>query len=168
MSKGQKIIISCINGGPLADLVFLDYNQGITLDRLRRLVLKYGDELFDSNEERVLQVLSIDSEADTNIIYRGCRKKLYVEKYEKDKFGCRDFLAFALGIPTITLPSTINLFMDFELDSNNYEFKTRTSRVKCGDSVSFYVLQNCTIAISACPCELDACKTEGKIEVKIQ
>jgi uncharacterized protein YcgI (DUF1989 family) len=166
--NGQTVTISCINGGQLADLVFLDYHQGITLDRLRRFILKCGDELFNSNEEGVLQVTSIDSEAHTNILYPGCRRKLYAEKFGKNKNGCRDLLAFALGIQPINLPSTINLFMDFELDNNNYKFNTKTSRVKEGDSISFYVLKNCTIAVSACPCEPGSCKTEGKIEVKIQ
>ncbi|WP_255334279.1 DUF1989 domain-containing protein [Methanosarcina sp. KYL-1] len=166
--KGQNISISCIGAGQLADLVFLGYHQGITLDRLRRFVLKCGDELFDSNEEGVLRVTSINSDADTNILYPGCRRKLYAEKFGKDKNGCRDLLASALGVPFPNLPSTINLFMDFELDCKDFSFKTRTSRVKEGDSVSFYVLKNCTVAISACPSEAGACKTEGKIEVKIQ
>lgn len=166
--KGQTITISCINGGQLADMVFLDYHQGITLDRIRRFILKCGDELFNSNEEGVLQVTSIDSEACTNILYPGCRRKMYAEKFGKEKDGCRDLLSFALGIPTILLPSTINLFMDFGIDSDNYEFRTMSSRVKEGDSVSFYALKNCIIAISACPCEPSSCKTEGKIEVTIR
>jgi uncharacterized protein YcgI (DUF1989 family) len=165
--KEQIITVSCIGGGQLADLVFLDYHQGITLDRLSRLVLRCGDELFNSNEEAVLRVTSINSTADTNILYPGCRRNLYAEGFGKDKIGCRDLLASALGIPVITLPSTINLFMDFELDSNNYEFKIRPSRVKDGDSISFYALKNCTVAISACPCEPCSCETEGKIEVRI-
>lgn len=165
--KGQTIIISCINEGQLADLVFLDYHQGITLDRLGRFILKCGDELFNSNEEGVLRVTSINSTANTNILYPGCRRHLYSEKFGTDKKGCRDLLASALGIPTIALPTTINLFMDFELDSKNYEFTIRPSRVKEGDSISFYALKNCTIAISACPCEPCSCKTEGKIEVRI-
>lgn len=168
VAKGQTITISCINGGQLADLVFLDYHQGITLDRLRRFTVSCGDELFNSNEEGVLRITSINSEAYTNILYPGCRRKLYTENFGKEKNGCRDILSFALGIPTVVLPSTINLFMDFRLNSDNYEFRTMTSRVKDGDSVSFYALKNCTIAVSACPCEPDACKTEGKIEVKIK
>jgi uncharacterized protein YcgI (DUF1989 family) len=166
--NGQTVTISCINRGQLADLVFLDYHQGITLDRLRRFILKCGDELFNSNEEGVLQVTSITSEAHTNILYPGCRRKLYAEKFGKDKDGCRDLLASALGIQPTNLPSTINLFMDFELHSSNYEFKTRTSKAKEGDSVSFHALQNCTIAISACPCEPSSCKTEGKIKVEVK
>jgi uncharacterized protein YcgI (DUF1989 family) len=165
--KGQTISISCIDGGQLADLIFLDYHQGITLDRLSRFVLRCGDELFNSNEEAVLRVTSISSTADTNILYPGCRKNVYAEGFGKEKIGCRELLASALGIPAITLPSTINLFMDFKLDSNNYEFKIRPSRVKEGDSISFYALRNCTIAISACPCEPCSCETKGKIKVII-
>lgn len=165
--EGQKITISCVNGEQLADLVFLDYHQGITLDRLGRFVLKRGDGLFNSYEQAVLRVTSINSTADTNILYPGCRRNLYAKVFGKDKMGCRDLLASALGIPTMALPSTINLFMDFELDSLNYKFKIKHSRVKEGDSISFYALKNCTVAISACPCELCSCKTEGKIEVRI-
>ncbi len=92
--KGQTIKITCINGGQLADLVFLDYHQGITLDRLSRFILKCGDELFNSNEEGVLRITSINSIADTNILYPGCRRKLYTKEFGKEKIGCRDTPGF--------------------------------------------------------------------------
>jgi uncharacterized protein YcgI (DUF1989 family) len=165
--KGQYIKITCIHGGQLSDLVFINYHQGITLDRLRRFILKSGDELFDVNEEAVLKVLSIDSASNTNILYPGCRRRFYKERFNKDKDGCRDLLASALGINPSELPSTINLFMDFELDCNSYGFKTEISKVKDGDSVCFGALKNCTIAVSACPCEEDACRTKGEILVEM-
>jgi uncharacterized protein YcgI (DUF1989 family) len=167
VTKGNTITISCRHHGQLSDLVFLNYSQGITLDRLRRFVLKPGDELFDSNEEPVLRVLTIDSDAQTNILYPGCRRKIYREDFGKEKDGCRDILASALGISPCDLPSTINLFMDFELDSTTYSFRTSLSRSKENDSVSFLALKNCTVAVSACPCESDSCGTEGEIEVWI-
>jgi uncharacterized protein YcgI (DUF1989 family) len=165
--KEQRIKISCKNAGQLADLVFLNYHQGITLDRLRRFILKAGDELYDINEEAVLRVLSIESESNTNILYPGCRRKFYREHSGIEKDGCRDLLASALGINPSELPSTINLFMDFSLDCEIYGFDTQVSRVKSRDSVSFQALKNCIIAVSACPCEDDACITEGEILVEI-
>jgi|WetSurSiteA1Bulk_404760.scaffolds.fasta_scaffold07236_2 uncharacterized protein YcgI (DUF1989 family) len=168
VERGQLITITCRNEGQLADLVFLNYHQGITLDRLRRFILKSGDELFDNNEEAIIKVLTINSESNTNILYPGCRRKYYKEHFDEEKDGCRDLLAIALGILPHELPNTINLFMDFKLDCINYEFDTSLSRVKNGDSVSFYALKNCTIAVSACPCESDSCSTNGNIEVKIE
>ena len=167
VTKGNTITVSCKYNGQLSDLVFLNYSQGITLDRLRRFVLKPGDELFDINEEPVLRVLSIHSDAKTNILYPGCRRKMYQEDFGKEKDGCRDILASALGISACNLPSTINLFMDFELDSSAYGFRTSQSRSKENDSVRFLALKNCTVAVSACPCESDSCGTEGEIEVLI-
>ncbi|MDF0590980.1 DUF1989 domain-containing protein [Candidatus Methanocrinis natronophilus] len=167
ISRGQTIKISCKSGGQLSDLVFLNYHQGITLDRIRRFILKVDDELFDVNEEAVLKVTSIDSESNTNILYPGCRRRLYKEHFSKEKDGCRDLLASALGINTSGLPSTVNLFMDFKLNCSDYSFKTEISRAKDGDSVSFKALKNCTIAVSACPCEADSCRSEGDILVEI-
>jgi uncharacterized protein YcgI (DUF1989 family) len=166
--EGQIIKITCKKEGQLSDLVFLNYHQGITLDRLHRLILRSGDDLFNANEEAVLRVQLIDSESNTNILYPGCRQRLYSEQFGKEKNGCRDLLASALGLPPSELPSTINLFMDFELDCVNYGFKTRVSKVKGGDSVSFHVLKNCAIAVSNCPCEANVCRTEGEILVEIK
>jgi uncharacterized protein YcgI (DUF1989 family) len=165
--KGQTISVTCIGGGQLSDLVFLNYHQGITLDRLRRFILKVGDELFDANEDAVLKVSSIDSQSNTNILYPGCRRKFYRERLNKEKNGCRDLLSSALGLSPSDLPSTINLFMDFELDCTSYGFKTKVSQVKSDDSVSFLALKDCIVAVSACPCEVDACRTEGEILVEI-
>lgn len=165
--KGQTIRVTCKGGGQLSDLVFPDYHQGITLDRLRRFILRVGDELFNSDEEAVLKVLAIDSESNTNILYPGCRRRFYKDRFNKEKNGCRDLLASALGLLPSDLPSTINLFMDFDLDCTNYGFKTKVSRVKSGDSMSFLALKDCTVAVSACPCEGDACITEGQILVEI-
>ncbi len=167
LTQGQKVKIMCKDGGQLSDLVFLNYHQGITLDRIRRFILKEGDELFNVNEEAVLKVISINSESNTNIVYPGCRRKIYSEYFGKEKDGCRDILSSALGIQVTDLPSTINLFMDFELDPIEYTFKTKTSRAKSDDSVSFLALKNCIVAISACPCEPDSCSTEGDIMVEV-
>ena len=165
--KGASITISCRHHGQLADLVFLDYSQGLTLDRLRRFALQPGDELVDTCEEPVLRVLSVDSEAKTNILYPGCRRKMYREVFGKEKDGCREILAAALGIPPCGIPATINLFMDFELDPARCGFRTSLSRAKENDSVRFLALKTCTVAVSACPCEPDSCGTAGEIEVVI-
>ena len=165
--KGQTVKITSYNGGQLADLVFPTYHQGLTLDNLRRFVLREGDILYDTSEEAVLEVLSINSDANTNILYPGCRRKFY-ETINKKKDGCRELLARALGIPQTQLPSTINLFMDFNLDCTEYTFETDVSKAKGGDYVRFRVLKDCMIAVSACPCEPDSCRTEGDIVVEVR
>lgn len=168
VSKGQIVeIISNGGEGQLADIVFPTYHQGLTLDNNRRLVLKQGDLLYDFSEEAVLEVLSINSDANTNILYPGCRRRIYETRFDKKKDGCRELLASALKIPIKDLPSTINLFMDFNLDCTEYGFKTDISKVKNGDYVRFHVLKNCKIAVSACPCEANACKTKGDILVRV-
>lgn len=167
VAKGQIVKITCNNGGQLADMVFPTYHQGLTLDNLRRFVLKEGDIMYDVSEEAVLEVVSINSDASTNILYPGCRRKLYEKIFNKKKDGCRELLASALGIPLTELPSTINLFMDFSLDCTEYIFKPELSKAKDGDYVKFRVLKHCIIAISACPCEANSCRTEGDIVVKV-
>jgi uncharacterized protein YcgI (DUF1989 family) len=167
VAKGQVIKITCNNGGQLADMVFPSYHQGLTLDNLRRFVLREGDLLYDFFEEAVLLVLSIKSDANTNILYPGCRRKLYETTFNKKKDGCRELLARALGIPQIQLPGTINLFMDFNLDCTELSFETDVSKAKGGDYVRFRVLKDCIIAVSACPCEPNSCGTEGDIVVEV-
>lgn len=167
VTKGQKIKIFCENGSQLADLVFLDYHQGLTLDNLRKFTLHPDDLLYDSYEVPVLKVSSIHSDAKTNILYPGCRRTIYKQKYKKDKLGCRELLSQALGTLANLLPSTINLFMDFEIISED-KFETRTSKVKAGDYNEFEVLKDTTIAVSACPCEPDSCRGNGLIRVEIK
>lgn len=167
-SKGQTVKITCKNGGQMADIVFPTYHQGLTLDNLRRFVLKKGDLLYDASEEAVLEVLSIISDAETNILFPGCRRRFYEREYNKRKDGCREILASALGIPQTQLPSTINLFMDFKLNPIECGFDVDVSRAKDGDYVIFSVKKDCTIAVSACPCELDSCRTIGNIIVDVR
>lgn len=168
IAKGQKIRISCENESQLADLVFSDYSAGLTLDNLCRLTLRPGDLLYDSHEEPVLKVASIHSEAKTNILYPGCRRSVYKRLYGQDKPGCRELLSGALGIAPNRLPSTINLFMDFEIVAPGVEdkFEMRKSRAKAGDYVEFEALQNTAMAVSACPDEVLA--KGGLIRIKVE
>ena len=168
VTKGQIIKVECTNGGQLADIVFPTYHQGLTLDNLRRFILKEGDLLYDFHEEAVIKVLSIHSDANTNILFPGCRRRIYETSFNKKKDGCRELLASALGITSTQLPSTINLFMDFDIDCKKYRFNTTVSKVKDGDYVIFEILKNCIIAVSACPCEANVCKTEGEIVITVK
>ena len=165
LDRGQRVRITCVDGGQLADLVFLSYHQGLTLDNLRRFSLNDKDLIYNYDEEPVLEVEEIHSKAETNIIYPGCRRKFYQDVFKKDKDGCRDLLAKALGVQPNELPSTINLFMDYEI--KDHRFNTRPSKVKEGDYNTFKALKNCRIAVSACPCESNACRSEGKIKIEI-
>lgn len=167
MKKGQKLRISSELGGQLADLVFLNYHQGLTLDNVKSLVIREGDMLYDSSEKPILRVLLLDSEASTNLLYPGCRRSIYKKYYNKDKKGCREILAEALGVSPNLLPSTVNLFMDFKMDSDTLKFVTTKSLVKAGDYVLFEVLENTNVAVSACPCEPNACEGNGFIKVKV-
>jgi uncharacterized protein YcgI (DUF1989 family) len=167
LKKGQKLRISSENGGQLADLVFLGYHQGLTLDNVRSLIIREGDMLFNSSEKPILRVQAIDSKASTNILYPGCRYSIYKENYGKDKKGCRELLAETLGISPNRLPSTINLFMDFDLNASTSKFSTKKSSVKAGDYVIFDVLENTVVAVSSCPCEPNSCEGNGYIKVKV-
>lgn len=160
MKAGEQIKIACDGGGQLADLVFQEFHQGLTLDRLGRFVLREGDLLFNAKEEPVLKVLRIASKANSNIVYPGCRSSLYSNR----KQGCRELLASALNVPVEALPGTINLFMDFEIDARSYEFRPAATRAKDGDFVELEALADVEIAIAACPCE-ELSEVEGKIAV---
>ena len=167
MKKGQKLRISSEQGGQLADLVFLNYHQGLTLDNVRSLVLREGDMLYNSSEVPILRVKVLESESCTNLLYPGCRRSIYKKNYAKDKKGCREILSESFSVSPDLLPSTINLFMDFEMDSDTLTFKTMKSRAKAGDYVLFEVLEDVEVAVSACPCEPDSCDGNGFIKVMV-
>lgn len=159
LKKSQNLKISCVDGKQLSDMTFIGYNQGLTLDNLRRFILSEGDLLYNSSEIPVLKVKTIYSNANTNIIFPGCRKRVY-----KNKEGCRDILSKVLGLHPTQLPSTINLFMDFEISAETYEFDIKPSKVRSGDYIVFEVIEDCVVAISACP---DIRLGEGKIKIEV-
>ncbi len=162
MKRGDRIKIACLGGGQLADLVFTSYHQGLTLDRLGRFVLREGDVLYNSREEPALKVLQVQSRASSNIVFPGCRSSLY----GFNKKGCRELLAQALNVSVESLPSTVNLFMDFEIDPESYEFKPAFTKAKSGDFIELEALVDLEIAITACPHE-ELSQPDGKIAVEV-
>lgn len=163
LKAGDRIKIACLGGGQLADLVFSLYHQGLTLDRLGRFILREGDVLYNCKEEPALRVLKIRSKAISNIVYPGCRRSLY----GFNKNGCRELLARALNVSVENLPSTINLFMDFEIDPQSYEFKPVATKAEDGDFVEFESLFDLEIAVAACPWE-DLSQPNGKIAIEVK
>ncbi len=128
--KAERFLrIECLDDEQLADLTFEGYNQGITLDTLRRFHLIEGNLLFNGNEEPMIKVIKISSRSKTNILFRGCKSSVY-SRFERKKLGCRELIARELDLPTNELPSTINLFMDFELDVKQKTFRTVKPKVK--------------------------------------
>ncbi|MEM2991473.1 MAG: DUF1989 domain-containing protein [Halobacteria archaeon] len=162
LKAGDRIKIACLNSGQLADLVFPLYHQGLTLDRLGRFIIRKGDLLYNSREEAALRVLDMRSKASSNIVYPGCRSSLY----GFNKKGCRELLAQALKVSVENLPSTINLFMDFEIDLESYAFKPAVTRAENCVFVEFEALVNLEIAIAACPCE-ELSQPNGKIAIEV-
>jgi uncharacterized protein YcgI (DUF1989 family) len=162
LKAGDRIRIACLNSGQLANLIFTSYHQGLTLDRLGRFILRGGDLLYNSREMPALKVVEVHSRARSNIVYPGCRSSLY----GFNKKGCRELLAQALKVEVENLPSTVNLFMDFEIDPESYEFKPVATKAENGDFVEIEALIDLEVAVAACPCE-ELSKPSGKIGIEV-
>jgi uncharacterized protein YcgI (DUF1989 family) len=166
VEEGDTVKVTCMDDGQLADLTFKDYDQGITLDNLRRFHLLEGDLLYNVFEEPVMKVLKIGSNSKTNILFPGCRRSVYLKR-DRDKLGCRDLIAHEFGIPPNSLPSTINLFMDYEIESTMNTFRTVKPVVRRNEFNTFHMLQNSLIGVSACPGDFGDEQSAGRISIEV-
>lgn len=152
LSKGQRLRITTLEGGQVVDLCFKDFNQALSrdLNGIKRFdfpklvsTLDEGMALYDGAGEAVLTLVENHTEAPHDLLFPGCRSKIY----EGELDGCRDMLASVLDIPLAALPPTATFFMFVDEDMALTIHKTAAK----GDHVVLRAERDVTVGLSACP-----------------
>jgi uncharacterized protein YcgI (DUF1989 family) len=161
---GQRVTIVDVEGKQVGDMCAISLEDSseymdMTPTRLAlsRLELREGDRLLTNRRRPILQ-LELDPVGTHDMIFGGCDAYRYsVDFGLAEHRNCQDNLLEALApwdLPELNrqlaVREILNVFINQELDEHG-EFHLLEPITKPGDSVTFEVLMDLIIAVSACP-----------------
>ena len=161
VAKGEYLSVIDVQGAQVADFVAVmrdDPRQRIsphqTRSTNRRWTLEVGDLFVTQDREPVFEIVR-DDVGVHDLFFSACSPALYTDRFnEPDHHSCRINLLEALrpyGVTdSIDVPDPINLFMDSPPLPNG-EFEMRVAPSKPGDRIVLRCLEDCVVAVSACP-----------------
>ncbi|GAC1445723.1 MAG: urea carboxylase-associated family protein [Chloroflexota bacterium] len=165
LDGGDRLTVIDLEGQQVADMVavldesdaeFLSVSH--TRSKLSKLSIATGDTLW-TNLRRPIMTVVKDSVGKHDLLWAACDP----ERYSQD-FGvaphsnCRQNLHEALEgrIPYESIPDPVNIFMATTISGNGVlEIEEPVSRA--GDAITFEAILACTVAVSACPQDMNAC-----------
>jgi uncharacterized protein YcgI (DUF1989 family) len=164
LQRGDRLTIVDGEGEQVADVVALVEGSreflsvAHTRAKLEKLSIGEGDTLWSNLRRPVLRVAR-DTVGRHDLLWAACDP----ERYDQD-FGvtghanCRENLYHALNgrVPYEAVPDPVNVFMATRvLPDGSLDIERPASRA--GDEITFEALVPCTVAVSACPQDLNAC-----------
>ena len=161
VAKGEYLSVIDVEGAQVADFVAVlrrDPRERIsphqTRSTNRRWTLEVGDLFVTQDREPVFEIVR-DDVGVHDLFFSACSPALYTDRFnEPDHRSCRINLLEALGpygvTDSIDVPDPINLFMDSPPLPNG-EFEMRVAPSKPGDRIVLRCLEDCVVAVSACP-----------------
>lgn len=176
VKKGSYFKLIDVKGQQVADMIALvsgseDYfSPAHTRSCLNSIKLEIGDHLFSNRRKPLLKIIE-DTVGLHDIVVPCCD----VERYQKDykleyHENCYDNLVDALKALDITrdpLPEALNVFMNNKVLADG-SIVTEEPINKPGDYILFEVLEDLTVAISACPQDLSPCNAYNPTEMKVE
>lgn len=161
---GQLVQITDVRGKQVADCVAFvnpDRDEFLSVAATRsvqgNVMLSTGTTLV-SNRRRPMFELIEDTVGRHDMLFAACDPPRYEALGEPDHASCRTALAEALrpfGIEEARLPDPINWFMNVAIRQRG-ELEIREPLSEANDYVLLRALVDATVAVSACPQELNA------------
>ena len=161
VGAGEYLSVIDLEGAQVADFVAVlrrDPRQRIsphqTRSTNRRWTLQVGDLFVTQDREPVFEIVR-DDVGVHDLFFSACSPALYAQRFDEPGHrSCRTNLLEALQPYGVTdgldVPDPINLFMDSPpLPDGTFEMRVAPS--KPGDRIVLRCLEDCTVAVSACP-----------------
>lgn len=176
-NAGQLVTIVDVAGQQVADMSALvrdDFTEFLSPRHTRlglgRLTLAVGDELQTNRRRGMLRIVE-DTVGIHDILLGCCDQWRYsIDLGAPGHRNCLDNLTEALAeysIPQWRIPENINVFMNTVISPDGrLEVIAPTSRA--GDHITFEVLIDSVIAISACPQDLNPCNGYNPTDLLVQ
>lgn len=161
VNAGEYLSVIDLEGAQVVDFVALlrnDPRQRVsphqTRSTNRRWTLHVGD-FFDTQDRVPVFEIIRDDVGVHDLFFSACSPALYAQRFNEPAHrSCRTNLFEALQPYGVTdpldVPDPINIFMDSPPLPNG-EFEVREAPSKPGDRIVLRCLQNCVVAVSACP-----------------
>ena len=163
LSRGQQLRVIDLEGEQVADLIGFAkadpaewLSSGRSIDYANRIYLTTGDVLY-SNRSRPMFTITADDVGRHDFLLTPCSPETFQILYQNHDYhpSCFENLWKNLkrfGIAPDMLPTTFNIFMNVELDSNG-ELSILPPRSKAGDSITLRAEMDLIVGLTACSAE---------------
>jgi uncharacterized protein len=177
IEKGQLLRIIDPRGEQVSDLMSFArddtrewLSSGRTIDYANTIYLTTGHTLY-SNRSRPMWTIVEDTVGRHDFLLTPCSLDTFRIIYGTPGHhpSCFENLATALaafGIPPDTIPTTLNVFMNVEIQPNG-ELRILPPRSRAGDHIVLRAEMNMIVGVSACSAELSNNGTFKPIDVEL-
>ena len=164
LRAGQLLRVIDLEGEQVADLIAFNLtdkaewlSSGRSIDYANRIYLTKGDILY-SNRSRPMFTILEDDVGRHDFLLTPCSPETFQIIYKNADYhpSCFENLATSLapfGIPPDSIPTTLNLFMNVEVDANG-ALKILPPRSKAGDSITLRAEMDLIVGLTACSAEM--------------
>jgi uncharacterized protein YcgI (DUF1989 family) len=164
LRAGQLLRVIDIEGEQVADLTAFNYSDkaewlssGRSIDYANRIYLTKGDILY-SNRSREMFTIVEDDVGRHDFLLTPCSPETFkiIYKNEAQHPSCFENLASHLapfGIAPDSIPTTFNIFMNVETDTNGV-LTILPPRSKAGDSIVLRAEMDLIVGLTACSAEM--------------
>ena len=164
LAKGQLLRVIDLEGEQVADLIAFGatdksewLSSGRSIDYANRIYLTKGDLLY-SNRSRPMFTIVEDDVGRHDFLLTPCSPETFqiIYKNRKAHPSCFNNLATQLapfGIPPDSIPTTFNIFMNVEVDSNG-TLSILPPRSKAGQSIVLRAEMDLIAGLTACSAEM--------------
>jgi uncharacterized protein YcgI (DUF1989 family) len=164
LAKGQLLRVIDLEGEQVADLVAFSradnaewLSSGRSIDYANRIYLTKGDLLY-SNRSRPMFTIVEDDVGRHDFLLTPCSAETFQIIYKEARYhpSCFENLSTNLapfGIAPDSIPTTLNIFMNVEIDPNG-ALKILPPRSKAGDSIVLRAEMDLVVGLTACSAEM--------------
>jgi uncharacterized protein YcgI (DUF1989 family) len=164
LRAGQLLRVIDLEGEQVADLIAFNLtdkaewlSSGRSIDYANRIYLTKGDILY-SNRSRPMFTILEDDVGRHDFLLTPCSRETFQIIYNNEQYhpSCFENLATNLapfGITPDAIPTTLNVFMNVEIDANG-ALKILTPRSKAGDSIVLRAEMDLIVGLTACSAEM--------------
>jgi uncharacterized protein YcgI (DUF1989 family) len=164
LRAGQLLRVTDLEGEQVADLMAFNLSDkaewlssGRSIDYANRIYLTKGDILY-SNRSRPMFTIVEDDVGRHDFLLTPCSPETFQIIYKNEQYhpSCFENLATNLarfGIPPDSIPTTLNIFMNVEIDADG-ALKILPPRSKAGDSIVLRAEMDLIVGLTACSAEM--------------
>ena len=160
LEKGQKLKVVDPQGEQVSDFFCLmkenpeEYlSSGRTIDYLSKIYMEKGDVLYSSKSRKMCKIIE-DTCGRHDFLLTPCSRDTFEIIYgdKSPHQGCEGNLIKAfnsLGIELSSLPTTLNLFMNVQMDLDG-KIEVKPPQSRAGDFVVIEALEDLLVGLTAC------------------
>lgn len=164
LRAGQSLRVIDLEGEQVADLMAFNLSEkaewlssGRSIDYANRIYLTKGDILYSNRSQPMFTILE-DDVGRHDFLLTPCSPETFQIIYKNEQYhpSCFENLATGLGrfgIAPDSIPTTLNLFMNVEVDANGV-LKILPPRSRAGDSIVLRAEMDLIVGLTACSAEM--------------